>query len=134
MLRRCPGSAGELEGFEVEGEVADDGVVEPLGAGAVELHVVRGPADTELVAAGRELADEVGEAFVVGVASGCGAQDGDGVVGDGVPVDEELGGLRAEEQEPCDVDRTRAGSRRPASRAASPSRLAARMSRRSLRT
>ena len=85
-----PGVGRQFEGFEVEGEVADDGVMEPFGAGAVELDVVRGPADAELVAAGRELADQVGEAFVVRVASGRGAQDGDGVVGDGVPVDEEL--------------------------------------------
>ena len=61
--------------------------------------VVRGPADAELVAAGGEFADEVGEAFVVGVASCGGSEDGDGVVGDGVPVDEELRRPRVEEQE-----------------------------------
>ena len=45
------------------------------------------------------------EAAVVGVAAGFGAQDGDGVVGDGVPVDEELGRPRVEEQEPGHVGR-----------------------------
>ena len=101
------GVGGELEGFEVEGQVADDGMMEAFGAGAVELDVVGGPADAELVAACRQFADEVGEPLVVWVASGGGAQDGDGVVGDGVPVDEELSGVRAEEQEPCAVDRSR---------------------------
>ena len=85
-----PAVGGQVERFVAEGEVTDDRVVEPLGAGAVELDVVGGPADAELVAAGGELADEVGQAAVVGVAAGFGAQDGDGVVGDGVPVDEEL--------------------------------------------
>ena len=65
-------------------------MAELLGAGAVELDVVRAPADAELVAAGGELADEVGEALVVGVAAGDGAQEADAVVGDAVPVDEEL--------------------------------------------
>ena len=35
--------AGELDSFEVECELADDGVVEPLRAGAVQVDVVRGP-------------------------------------------------------------------------------------------
>ena len=65
-------------------------MVEALHAGAVELDVVLGPADSEVVAAGGQLADQVGERAVVGVAAGFGAQDADGVVGDGVPVDEEL--------------------------------------------
>ena len=69
-----PVVGGELHRLVGEGEVADDRVVEALGAGAVEADVVRGPADAELVAAGRELADEVGEAAVVGVAAGLGAQ------------------------------------------------------------
>jgi hypothetical protein len=82
-------------------------MMEPFGAGAVELHVVRRPADAKVVASCRELADQVGESFVVRIASGGGAEDGDGVVGDGVPVDEELRCVRAEEQEPRDVDRSR---------------------------
>ena len=48
---------------------------------------------------GGELADEVGQVAVVGVAAGLGAQDGDDVGGDAVPVDEEVGGARVEEDE-----------------------------------
>ena len=57
---------------------------------SVELDVVGRPADPELVAPGGQLADEVGEASVVGVAAGFGAQDGHRVVGDLLPVVEEL--------------------------------------------
>ena len=71
-------------------EVADDGVVEEFDAGGVDADVVGGPAGAELFAAGGELADQVGQVAVVGVAAGFGAQDGDGVVGDFVPVAEEL--------------------------------------------
>jgi hypothetical protein len=46
---------GQVERFVAEREVADDRVVEPLGTGAVELDVVGGPPDAELVAAGGEL-------------------------------------------------------------------------------
>ena len=42
---------------------------------------------------------------VVGVAAGLGAQQGDGVVGDLVPVAEELGRVRVEEDEPGVVGR-----------------------------
>jgi hypothetical protein len=69
-------------------------MVEPLRAGAVQLDVVGGPTDPELFAAGAELADEVGESSVVGVSTGLGAEDADGVVGDLVPVGEELGCAR----------------------------------------
>ena len=44
-------------------------VVQALGAGAVELDVVRGPTDAELLTAGRQLTDEIGQSLVVGVAS-----------------------------------------------------------------
>ena len=44
--------------------------------------------------------DQVGEVAVVGVAAGFGAQDGHGVVRDGVPFAEERRGLRVEEDEP----------------------------------
>ena len=50
---------GEVEHLVGEGEVADDGVVEALGAGPVGADVVRGPAGAEVLAAGREFADEV---------------------------------------------------------------------------
>ena len=52
------------------------------------------------LAAGGELADEVGQVAVVGVAAGFGAQDGDGVVGCLVPVAEELRGAGVEEGVP----------------------------------
>ena len=88
-------------------------MVEAFGAVVVEADVVGGPAGSELVAAGGELADEVGEVAVGGVASGFGAQDGDGGVGDVVPVDEELAAVRVEEREPGEVRRRRrVGERR----------------------
>jgi hypothetical protein len=42
-------------------------VVQPLCAGAVLAHVVRGPAGTELNAAGGQFADQVGQCLVVRV-------------------------------------------------------------------
>ena len=62
----------EFERVVVEGEVADEGVVEELGSAAVLANVVGGPAGSEVVAAHGEFADEVGEVPVVGVASGVG--------------------------------------------------------------
>ena len=88
-----------MEYFVGEGEVADDGVVVALVAGLVGADVVRGPAGAEGVALGGELADEVGEVAVVWVAAGFGAQHRDGVVGDAVPLDEEAGRARVEEDE-----------------------------------
>ena len=85
---------GRRERLVGEVEVADHGVVESLGAGGVDADVVGGPAGPELLAAGGELADEVGQVAVVGVAAGFGAQDGDGVVGGLVPVAQELRGAR----------------------------------------
>ena len=70
--------AGEVEGFVVEVEVADEFVVEVLGAAAVLGDVVGGPHASEVVAAHRQLADELGEVAVVGVAGGFGAQAADG--------------------------------------------------------
>jgi hypothetical protein len=52
-----------------------------LDAADVEADVVFGPVLAELLAAGRQLADEVGELSVVGVAAGGRAQDGDDVAG-----------------------------------------------------
>ena len=89
--------AGQFHGLEGEVQVADDGVVQLLAAGAVEAHVVGRPPGPERLAAGRQLADEVGERLVVGVAARLGAQHGDDVVGGAFPVDEEL--LRAGVQE-----------------------------------
>ena len=89
----------QRKGFVWQVEVSDDRVVDQLDAGGVDLDVVGGPAATELIAAGRQLTDQIGEAPVVWVASGLGAQDGDRVVGGLVPVAEELGGVRVEEDE-----------------------------------
>jgi hypothetical protein len=61
---------------------------------------MRGPSTPELVAAGRQLTDQIGEAPVVWVASGLGAQDRDRVVGRLVPVTEELCPVRVEKDEP----------------------------------
>ena len=66
------GVTGEFKGFVSEAKSADDRVMETFCAGAVELHVVSGPADPELLTAGRQLADQVGETSVVRVAPGLG--------------------------------------------------------------
>jgi hypothetical protein len=84
-------------------QVADDGVVEVLHAGAVDAHVVRAPAAAEVVAAGGQLADQVVQALVVRVDAGGGAQVGHGHVGDQVPVGEEAAGGAVEEGEAADV-------------------------------
>jgi diketogulonate reductase-like aldo/keto reductase len=85
---------GEIHGFVVEGELADERVVDAFGAGAVAVDFVLGPALAERVAAGGQFADQVGQGLVVGVAADFGAQGGDVLVGDGVPVGVELGGGR----------------------------------------
>jgi hypothetical protein len=89
---------------EAECEVTDDWMLEAFGSGAVQFDVVRGPRDAELLAAGRELTDEVGEALVGGVPAHLGVEDPDDVVGDVVPVHEELGRLRVEEPDPAGPD------------------------------
>ncbi|GAA3840804.1 hypothetical protein GCM10022206_93930 [Streptomyces chiangmaiensis] len=61
--------------------------------------VVGAPAGAECVAAGGQLTDEVVQVFVVGVAAGFGAQDGDGYVGGLVPVGVEAVGGGVEEVE-----------------------------------
>src|SRR2546425_320306 len=79
--------------------------MESLDASAVELDVVGGPADTELLAARGQLADQVGEPPVVGVASGLGAKEGHDVVGDPLPLDVELGRAGVQEDEAGGVGR-----------------------------
>ena len=64
-------------------------MVNPLQAAVVITDVVLGPADAELLALGRELADQIGEVAVVRIATRFAAQDGDGVVRDPFPIDEE---------------------------------------------
>src|SRR3954452_11372464 len=95
----------ELHRLVTQMQLADHRVVDALGAGAVEAHVVRCPAQAELVAAGGQLADEVGERPVVGIAAGLGAQVGDELRGDAVPLGVEVGGTRVEEREPGAVGR-----------------------------
>jgi Alcohol dehydrogenase GroES-like domain len=70
-----------------------------LGAGAVEAHVVRRPADAELVAAGRQLANEVRQLAVVRVGTGLGAQVGYELRRHPLPVGIEVDGGRVEERE-----------------------------------
>src|SRR2546421_5927569 len=74
-------------------------MVQPLGAGLVVADVVRGPPGPKRVAAGRQLADEVGQGAVVGVAAGLRAQCRDEVLRRFLPVDEELLGGGIEEGE-----------------------------------
>ena len=128
------GVGGQWEGLEGQVEVADDGVVEEFDAAGVDADVVGGPAAAELVAAGGELPDQVGEVAVVGVAAGFGAQDGDGVVGDLVPVAEELGGAAGRGRRTGRCWPVASGRRRPVRTGRAPRWLAARMSRRPLST
>ena len=65
-----PVSAGRSMESKARSMVPDCGVEEVFGSGSVEEHVVGGPAAAELVAAGGQLSDEVGEVAVVGVAAG----------------------------------------------------------------
>ena len=74
------------EGLERQLDVTHDGVVEELDAGGVDPYVVGGPPDPELVAAGGQIPDQVGQLSVVGIASDLGSQQGNGVVGDLVPA------------------------------------------------
>jgi len=60
-MRTCPGVGGELHNLVRHGDVPDQRVVEALVSCAVEADVVCGPADPELLAAGGELADQVGD-------------------------------------------------------------------------
>jgi len=67
------GIGGQREGLKRQLQVPDDRVVEALGAAGVDPDVVGGPSDPELVAAGRQLPDQVRQLPVVGVAAGLGA-------------------------------------------------------------
>jgi hypothetical protein len=80
----------ELHDLVAEFEVADDGMMQPLGAGLVVADVVRRPPRAKRVAAGRQLADEIRQRTVVGVTAGHRAQGCHEVLGRLLPVDEEL--------------------------------------------
>jgi Phage integrase family len=97
--------AGQFHGFAGDFEVADEGVVEAFGRGAMVFDVVACPPGAERVASGRQFADKVGQGLVVGVAACLGAECCDGVVGDGLPVEEELWRAVVQEEEPGDVQR-----------------------------
>src|SRR5215212_11799464 len=81
-------------------EVADDRVVQALDACVVEANVVRRPLGAERLALRRELSDELGQAAVVRVATGFGAQDRDQLIGHVVPIEVEVLGAGVEEREP----------------------------------
>src|SRR3954452_22860327 len=72
------GGGDEVHRVVGQFHVADDGMVERLGAATVQTHVVGSPAGAERLAAGGEFADEFGEVGVVRVAAGLGAQQRDG--------------------------------------------------------
>lgn len=57
---------------------------------AMELHVVGGPADVEVVASSGEFPDEMGQRLVVGVAAGFCPQDRDGIARDLLPFIKEV--------------------------------------------
>ena len=84
-------------------EFADDRVAESFDAARVGAHVMPGPQLAEFVAAGGQLADELGQSAVEG--AGDGAEVRDEVVGDVLPVRPELAGTRVEEGEPGHVRR-----------------------------
>ena len=89
-----------------QGEFTHQRMPERLDLGAVGAHVVAGPPDAELLAAGRQMPDEFDEVGIVRVQSGLDAEDGDNVVGELVPLWPELPGLVfVVEQEPRRVGR-----------------------------
>jgi hypothetical protein len=50
---------GDVQAVEAEPELTYDGVIEVLGGGCMRADVVGRPVSAELLAPGRELADEV---------------------------------------------------------------------------
>ncbi len=83
--------------------------MDALEAGVVPADVVSGPERAEELAPCRELADEVRELAIVRIATCLGAQDGDDVVRDAVPLRVESSGAIVEEDEPRGVRRLRRG-------------------------
>src|ERR1700733_453454 len=81
---------GDFHRVEGEVESAVGGGTEMLDAGAVQPYVVRGPPGAKRLAAGGQLTDEVGQAAIVRVTAGFGAQQRDGYVGGVVPVGVEV--------------------------------------------
>jgi hypothetical protein len=96
----------QLHGVEGDIDEADDRVGEVFGPVLVQPHVVRRPAGAEVVAAGGEIANQVGELTVVGVTAGFAAQHRDSRARDVVPAWVEVAGLGVQETEPGQVGRS----------------------------
>jgi hypothetical protein len=79
--------------------------VEPLAGGPVQPDVLPGSVDRELVAAGRQLPDQITQRLIKGVAAGLGPQRPDQFLGQVVPVQEEATGMRIQKQVPGQVQR-----------------------------
>ena len=103
--QRHPRVGRHGHGLERQVQLTDHGVMDVLEAGAVEADVVGGPAAGELVTAGGQLPDEIGEGPVVRVPAGLAAQHRHDVVRRPRPVEEEGVGAGVEEDEPGDVHR-----------------------------
>ena len=80
-------------------------MVEAFDAAVVDVDVVHRPQCSERLAPGRELADEVGQVAVGGVAAGLGVQRTDDVACDALPVWKERRCARIEEDEAGGVHR-----------------------------
>lgn len=78
--------ARKLKRLVGEVESPDDRVVKSFRSGAMEPDVMVGPPDTELLASGGQLTNQIGQSPVVGITAGFGTQHGHDVVGDAVPV------------------------------------------------
>ncbi|GAA2335148.1 hypothetical protein SVIO_069040 [Streptomyces violaceusniger] len=83
----------------VQGEVADDGVVETLVTVGALLDAVAVPPGAELRHLDAELADQLVQPPVLGVASGGQAQIGDEDLRDLLPIAVQLAGGRIEQNE-----------------------------------
>ena len=95
----------ERQRLVAELQLTDDRVQQALGARAVKAHVVRRPAHAELLAARRQLADQVLEAAVIRVAPGLRAQRRHQLGRQSLPVGVELARRRVQEREPPAVGR-----------------------------
>lgn len=81
-----PWLGNHFEPLKCESHFTHDWVIQSLATGAAVPDVVRASAETELLAAGSKLTDEVVEVLVMRVSASLTAQDGNGYVGEGVPA------------------------------------------------
>src|SRR3954468_2444472 len=93
---RQPGISSELRRLEHQIEQTDHVMVEQVASRGREPHVGLRPDRAKVRAALEHLVDEGGRPLVVRIPSGFGAQDPRCVVGDGVPIVEELLGAVVE--------------------------------------